>query len=48
VHPRRAAPGFFLQEFFSLPNFPGYTPNGIDAATSVSPIAMAQVRIPNP
>lgn len=42
--PCRAATGYFFQEFLALPGFPGYTPNGIEAATSVSPESLAQVR----
>eukprot|EP00967_Tisochrysis_lutea_P034427 scaffold41091_cov36-Tisochrysis_lutea.AAC.1 len=38
-----AAPGYFFQEFFQLPGFPGYSPNGIEAVSSVSPEALAQV-----
>nr|ABA55529.1 chloroplast light harvesting protein isoform 13 [Isochrysis galbana] len=38
-----AATGYFFQEFLALPGFPGYTPNGIEAATSVSPESLAQI-----
>mmetsp|Transcript_4613 Transcript_4613/g.15116 ORF Transcript_4613/g.15116 Transcript_4613/m.15116 type:complete len:158 (+) Transcript_4613:143-616(+) len=41
--PCRAATGYFFQEFLALPGFPGYTPNGIEAATSVSPESLAQI-----
>jgi hypothetical protein len=42
--PCRAAAGYFFQEFLAIPGYPGYTPNGIDAATAVPPEAMLQVR----
>merc|ERR1719478_1491235 len=38
-----ASTGYMFQEFFSLPGYPGYTPNAVEAATSVPPVAMAQI-----
>jgi len=38
-----ASTGYMFQEFFSLPDYPGYTPNAVEAATSVPPVAMAQI-----
>jgi len=31
-----AATGYIVQEFVSIPGYPGYTPNAVEAATSVS------------
>merc|ERR1719247_2779013 len=38
-----ASTGVMAQEFLSLPNYPGYTPNAVEAATSVPPEAMFQI-----
>merc|ERR1719183_1398958 len=38
-----AATGYFMQEFFGLPNYPGYTPNPVEAFTSVPPEGLAQI-----
>jgi len=32
-----------MQEFFSLPGYPGYTPNPIEAVSSTPPEALAQI-----
>jgi hypothetical protein len=38
-----ASTGVMAQEFLALPNYPGYTPNAVEAATSVPPEAMLQI-----
>merc|ERR1719353_270842 len=38
-----ASTGVMAQEFWSLPNYPGYTPNAVEAATSVPPEALWQI-----
>jgi hypothetical protein len=38
-----ASTGYMAQEFLALPNYPGYTPNAVEAATSVPPEAMLQI-----
>jgi hypothetical protein len=38
-----AATGVMAQEFFGLPGYPGYTPNAVEAATSVPPEAFGQI-----
>merc|ERR1719352_1568389 len=38
-----ASTGVMFQEFFSLPGYPGYTPNAVEAATSVPPEALGQI-----
>jgi len=38
-----ASTGYMAQEFFSLPNYPGYSPNAVEAASSVPPEAMLQI-----
>jgi len=40
-----ASTGYMAQEFFSLPNYPGYSPNAVEAASSVPPEAFAQIII---
>merc|ERR1712087_913980 len=38
-----ATVGYIMQEFFSLPGYPGYTPNPIEAVSSTPPEALAQI-----
>merc|ERR1711988_488252 len=38
-----AATGYMVQEFVGLPNYPGYTPNPVEACSSVPPEALAQI-----
>lgn len=38
-----ASTGYMAQEFFSLPNYPGYSPNAVEAASSVPPEAFVQI-----
>merc|ERR1719453_1254155 len=38
-----ASTGYFLQEFASLPNYPGYSPNPVEAFSSVPPEGLAQI-----
>jgi len=38
-----ASTGYMAQEFFSLPNYPGYSSNPVEAVTSVPPEAMLQI-----
>jgi len=38
-----AATGYMAQEFFSLPNYPGYSANPVEAVSSVPPEAMLQI-----
>ena len=40
-----ASTGYFLQEFVSLPNYPGYSPNPVEAFSSVPPEGLAQIVI---
>ena len=40
---RRAATGYFLQEFVSLPNYPGYSANPVEAFSSVPPEGLLQI-----
>merc|ERR550537_1821444 len=40
-----AATGILAQELFSLPGYPGYTPNPIEACQSVPGYAFAQILI---
>merc|ERR1719327_1814268 len=38
-----ATTGLIVQEFFSLPGYPGYSPNPVEAFSSVPPEALAQI-----
>jgi len=38
-----AATGVLVQEFVSLPGYPGYTPNPVEACSSVPPEALLQI-----
>lgn len=38
-----ASSGYMAQEFFSLPSYPGYSPNPIEAVSSVPPEGLAQI-----
>jgi len=40
---RRASTGIIVQELCGLPGFPGYSPNPVEAFSSVDPTAMGQV-----
>jgi len=40
-----AATGYFVQEFYSLPGYPGYTPNPVEAFSSVPAEGLAQIVI---
>ena len=40
---RSAVTGFIVQEFASLPGYPGYTPNPIEAFSSVPAEGLAQI-----
>ena len=42
---RSATTGYFLQEFYSLPNYPGYSANPVEAFSSVPPEGLAQIVI---
>jgi len=39
----RATTGYVFQEFFSIPGYPGYNPNPIEAVSSVPPEALVQI-----
>ena len=39
----RATTGYFLQEFVSLPNYPGYSANPVEAFSSVPPEGLLQI-----
>ena len=39
----RATTGYFLQEFYSLPNYPGYSANPVEAFSSVPPEGLLQI-----
>ena len=41
----RAATGYFMQEFIGLPNYPGYTPNPVEAFSSVPAEGLAQIAL---
>lgn len=38
-----ASTGYMAQEFFSIPSYPGYSPNAVEAASSVPPEALLQI-----
>jgi len=38
-----ASVGYMVQEFVALPGFPGYSPNPVEALSSVSPEALLQI-----
>merc|ERR1711871_1400179 len=38
-----AATGYMVQEFFSLPNYPGYSSNPVEAFSSVPSAALLQI-----
>ena len=38
-----AATGYMVQEFFSLPSYPGYSPNPVEAVSSVPPEGLLQI-----
>merc|ERR1719247_2471436 len=38
-----ASTGYMMQEFFSLPSYPGYSPNPIEASSSVPPEGLLQI-----
>merc|ERR1719231_497868 len=38
-----ASTGYMAQEFFSLPSYPGYSPNPIEAVSSVPPEGLLQI-----
>merc|ERR1719238_1113665 len=38
-----ATTGYFLQEFYSLPNYPGYSANPVEAFSSVPPEGLLQI-----
>merc|ERR1711988_1586175 len=40
-----ASTGYIAQEFFSLPSYPGYSPNAVEAASSVPSEGLAQIVI---
>ena len=40
---RRAATGYMVQEFFQIPGYPGYSPNAVEAFSSVPPEAFGQI-----
>jgi len=38
-----AATGYMVQEFFQIPGYPGYSPNAVEAFSSVPPEAFGQI-----
>ena len=38
-----ASTGYMAQEFFSLPSYPGYSPNAVEAFTSVPSEGLLQI-----
>merc|ERR1719247_878104 len=38
-----ASTGYMMQEFFSLPSYPGYSPNAVEAVSSVPPEGLLQI-----
>ena len=43
VAARSASTGYMAQEFFSLPNYPGYSPNPVEAVSSVPTEGLLQI-----